>query len=254
MATTIYWVDEDSGETRTVQFDVVEASTGEDLLTVTQHPVETGANIVDHARREPETLMIEGIVSNTPMPGQPGVETIPEELDLEVVGDPGTQQVTLDIPQPRIQPSVSGLVRAGIAALSQSGALKATLRGNLRKRRETIRASFSQRTTPTNRIREVYESLLEAQEKRALIVVQTRDREYYDMILERVAAPRTVQDGAAARFQIDLRRIRLATSETVEAPRPVEARGALSKAKGAQATKKKDETPQLRSTLDRLLF
>jgi hypothetical protein len=36
-------------------------------VTVTKHPVEDGAKITDHARPEPVTLTIEGMVSNTPI-------------------------------------------------------------------------------------------------------------------------------------------------------------------------------------------
>jgi hypothetical protein len=36
-------------------------------VEVTEHPVEAGANIADHTRAKPETLTIEGIVSNTPL-------------------------------------------------------------------------------------------------------------------------------------------------------------------------------------------
>lgn len=256
MSTTLYWVDVNSGETKTLQFDVVESITSEDILTITEHPVETGSAIVDHARSEPETLTIEAIVSDTPVGGQSGVESTQEEMDLDTIEDPGTKQITLDIPQPPLQPDPSSLVRAGIGAIARavSGAPKATVMGDLRRGRGQIKATVLQRTSPENRIRSVYELLLEAQVQRALIAVQTRDREYFDMLLERVAKPVLVQDGAAGRFQIDLRRIRMATSQTVEAPRPVEARGALAKAKGAQPTKKKPETPKLRSSLDRLLF
>ena len=34
---------------------------------ITEHPVETGSNITDHVRRRPETLEIEGVVSNKPI-------------------------------------------------------------------------------------------------------------------------------------------------------------------------------------------
>jgi hypothetical protein len=37
-------------------------------VDVTEHPVEEGSNIVDHARPKPLVLTIEGLVSNTPMP------------------------------------------------------------------------------------------------------------------------------------------------------------------------------------------
>lgn len=43
-------------------------STNDDIsTTVTDHPVEDGANIADHIRDEPDKLTIEGIVTRTPV-------------------------------------------------------------------------------------------------------------------------------------------------------------------------------------------
>lgn len=51
----------------TIELDasISESHVGE--VEVTEHPVEQGANISDHARPKPETLSIEGVVSNTPV-------------------------------------------------------------------------------------------------------------------------------------------------------------------------------------------
>lgn len=40
-------------------------------VAITEHPVETGANITDHARLNSEKVTIEGIISNTPLDGDP---------------------------------------------------------------------------------------------------------------------------------------------------------------------------------------
>lgn len=51
----------------TIELDVsiTESHTGR--VAVTDHPVEDGFNISDHARPEPDRLTIEGLVSNTPL-------------------------------------------------------------------------------------------------------------------------------------------------------------------------------------------
>lgn len=46
---------------------------------ITQHPVETGADIVDHIRRKPSTVSIQGIVSDTPLPA---IEALRSETTL----------------------------------------------------------------------------------------------------------------------------------------------------------------------------
>lgn len=46
-------------------------------VEVTEHPVESGFNVADHARPQAETLQIEGFISNTPIPfgGEAAVHT-----------------------------------------------------------------------------------------------------------------------------------------------------------------------------------
>lgn len=44
---------------------ISESHVGE--VEVTEHPVEQGANVTDHVRPKPDTLTIEGFVSNTPL-------------------------------------------------------------------------------------------------------------------------------------------------------------------------------------------
>jgi hypothetical protein len=41
--------------------------------SVTQFPVETGTNIADHVRQEPDRVRVDGIVSNTPLPSKIGI-------------------------------------------------------------------------------------------------------------------------------------------------------------------------------------
>lgn len=48
-----------------VDCTISEQHSGE--MEVTDHPVESGTNITDHVRRKPETLTVEGIVTDTPI-------------------------------------------------------------------------------------------------------------------------------------------------------------------------------------------
>lgn len=50
-----------------LELDAVVAETHQTDVEVTEHPVEVGANVSDHARLKAGTLTIEGIVSNTPL-------------------------------------------------------------------------------------------------------------------------------------------------------------------------------------------
>jgi hypothetical protein len=89
--TILYWQDDESGETESVQFDVVEGETPEDVLTPTDHAVEEGANVTDHARLEPAALTIEGFVSNMVNPAlDDDLVTQAIELQVPVIPTPGS--------------------------------------------------------------------------------------------------------------------------------------------------------------------
>jgi hypothetical protein len=48
-------------------FDAVNRQTHTRRLTVIRHPVEEGLAVSDHARREPDVIQLDGIVSDTPI-------------------------------------------------------------------------------------------------------------------------------------------------------------------------------------------
>lgn len=55
-------------------FDAISNQRHTRRVTPVRHPVETGLTISDHARREPDTIALEGVVSDTPIaaPALPG--------------------------------------------------------------------------------------------------------------------------------------------------------------------------------------
>lgn len=257
MATILYWQDDESGETEHVQFDVVESETPEDVLTVTDHPIEEGANVSDHARLEPASLTIEGFVSAMLNP-LVDTDLTNESLEINVprLGPPGRKSEALDIPEPPIQPSQSGLLQAGIGAIKSlfTGGPKFVHESTRARSSETVHFTAVQQREPRDRIRDVYELLLKAQARKLLVTVHESHREHFDMLITRVAKPKATEDGKAARFQVDLRQIFVADSETVAAPQPTEARGKTGVSMGSRNVKKdpnaaaKEEI--LQSTID----
>ncbi len=57
-----------------VELDASISETHQSEVELTEHPVERGTNIVDHARPKPDALTMECLVTNTPMPTGPLVE------------------------------------------------------------------------------------------------------------------------------------------------------------------------------------
>jgi hypothetical protein len=238
---TLYWSDDD-GALQVVKLDVATSEEYADTLTVTDHPVEQGANVVDHAREDPERITVEGLVTNAPHQGNltedDEHEVQNETLKFEAMGPPGTQTIELDIPGNPIQVTPSGLIQAAVGAvvslLTGGQDNKATAWDVPKSSRVSTTAQVLKTSDRKNRGRLVYEKLLSAQKGRFLVTVQAGMREYFDMLLERIALPRGLEDGTSARFQLDLRRLRVAESETVQSPEPTEARGATTKSRGSQ--------------------
>lgn len=48
-----------------IELDAAISLTHQSAVTITEHPVEDGANISDHSRPRPESIVIDGVISNT---------------------------------------------------------------------------------------------------------------------------------------------------------------------------------------------
>lgn len=66
-----------------IEIDASISETHVGRVEVTDHPVEQGAAVSDHARVLPETLTLEGFVSNTPLPVSNGALTRRNSLGVE---------------------------------------------------------------------------------------------------------------------------------------------------------------------------
>lgn len=60
-------IDGSAGGITVIELDAAISTQHTRTVTATKHPVEKGAKITDHLRPEPEQLVIEGLVSNTPL-------------------------------------------------------------------------------------------------------------------------------------------------------------------------------------------
>lgn len=187
----------DDGSGRIVTFDVIEAEQHESVAEITDHPVESGSNISDHIRPTPDRLSITAYTSNQPIVANPNTKR--GEL----------RSIKIDVPQwevPIFPPTPGAIFRN----------LVATVDGSLfgaPDKRATVLAFDS----PFDATAETYAILREFQENGALLQIITSIRTYQEMVIERVAAPRTAGDSGVA-FGIDFRRIRIVESGQVAAP------------------------------------
>lgn len=240
MGTKLYWTDKDSGETITVVFDAVTGLSPDDPVTITDHPVEEGADVTDNARSQANRLSIEAVVSMVPNP-KLDTDVALASIDLRVATRRPREKLkfALDIPAVPVQFSESGLVQAGIGAIKSAifGPPKATVLNTPGYQTEKVSAVAYTQSSPRNRVREMYDTLLKVKDDHSLITVLSSHRDYFDLMVERIGKPQTAADGTSAKFQIDLKRIRTVSSSTVVAPKPAEPRAQPVAKKGAQAPK-----------------
>lgn len=57
----------DAGSTESLAIDATASESHSGEMDVTEHPVETGANITDHARKKPRTVKIDGVLVDYPV-------------------------------------------------------------------------------------------------------------------------------------------------------------------------------------------
>lgn len=94
-----------------VELDASVSETHQGDVDVTEHPVERGANIADHARPKPESITIEGLISNTPLPAPNGQLTKVTSGSAEFDS------------RSELQPTRSGQAYADLLALKDRGEL-----------------------------------------------------------------------------------------------------------------------------------
>ena len=213
----------EDGSGRVITFDVIEAETHESGSDITSHPVESGVDITDHVRPQPDRLSLIAYVTNQPIFVNPFTER--------------GELINFDLDIPEYFPSPEALLTSPGGALRFGAGALGDAIGDLLGLTPEHKAQLLAFSEPFNAIVETYETLIEIQKGAVLNTIVTPLRVYEDMVLERVSTPRIVGDSGVG-FQIDIVQLRVVSSGQVAAPPiPVEPRGVPEKAKGGQGAK-----------------
>jgi hypothetical protein len=225
---TLSWED-DNGATVSVSLDAEDQETHELTNSPTDHEVEEGEDITDNVRIEHDTFSLTGIVSDTPLFGNPGVSEIAEFVNLE-----------LQIPSP---PQAIGLGPAIAAGVSVLGSLVFGGGG-------TPSVQMLRLTDVSSRKRAIFTVLKEARDNARSVRIATSMRDYEDMQFVSITATRSPDDGNAVVLTMALREVRTVTSELVLAPEPAEITGTLPVSAGSlTGEENKDPEAKKRSLL-----
>lgn len=212
--TLLSWQGEDT--TYYIRVDATVQAAHMYVNTVTDHPVERGANITDHVRPDPVRLNLVGVVSNAPisLPTDNANGAVETRI-THYVNRPGVRKVT---------PLLSAGVPIQIAQTSfgarpatpPAGPAAAVMVRNEREYYAGARVlAFS---TEFDRARAVFEELVSLRTLGTLIRVETDIADYDNMVIESLTVPRDVSIGDALQFELTLKQVILAESELVAAP------------------------------------
>lgn len=187
----------DADEAEVVTFDATLRETHSAGATVTEHAVETGADVADHVRPSVRKATFEVFVSDSPA----------EEPATLMYGTRG-RATSVDLRAGRERRMKRGASGYGTKAAEYTT--------------ETLKASANvlQFDGPFARRERVYEKLEQIRtEKRACIAI-CELAELDDVVITSLSAPLDSKSGDGIVFTLELTQIRFATSQIVEVPDP----------------------------------
>ena len=246
--TILSWQD-DAGQTRYVLFDVVETVNHGSGVNVSEAPIESGDIVSDHAFNTPDVVVISGLVSNTPLPSNPGVGEANDLTGRSAFMRP--TNITFDLPKPGFRPST--LVGPGGLTRLATGAV-----GDLLDPQQNTAAGVYKADSYLDRVQEMHDILRGAKRRFRRIRVETEIYSYDNMVIRSMNIPEEIESGTARAFQIELKEIFTASSTTVEAPQPAEIRGQPPKAAtkspvpAKNPNEKEDKAKKYKSGLSRI--
>ena len=247
MSTTISWTNDD-GSLDVVQLDIYETETHDAPCEVSEFPVEDGLAVTDNIRLKPKTLVLEGYVTDIPLPENVTHAGDYNSQSLQLPARPTYQQknVKLDVPPSPLKLNVASLATAGFNALAGAIGLgsntnEATVLQRVADTAQTGSAKVWQPTNQDSRVIDAFRLLTKGRDNKVLCQVVTDFATYDNMAFVDLNVPRKTEDGNGAPFSVSFQQIRLVSAQTVNAPKPAETGAQRPKTSGSKATKDSSE-------------
>lgn len=215
-----------------VYFDAVISEQAEHTATVTEHPIEQGANVADHVKDGLDGLTLEVMVSNTPT----------QDTNDQYGGT--IESVELSVPKYErpISPTPGSLMNAGIDAVK-----------GLLNPPQPYKAQVLKFSSKFNAVKDMLTMLDDWKKSGIVGSVVTGWKLYPSVVITKVSPSRNQSTGDGAQFSIEFKEIRIVESRAVTAPVPTEARGQIKKPKGRQPTSFVRDPGPKKSILKKLL-
>lgn len=213
---------EKEGEIVGIFFDVTRTTDHDLSVTPTQRAVGAGAPFSDHVQRNPIDLGGEVAISNYPLLPPPGFEarTVGEEIGpftgFRLV-EGAKVNAAGDVTEPRFEQRRSG---------------------------ETVQVTRIGDGGPLTRVADVFAELRRLMDEVVELTITTSVETYDRMILARIALSETLEANGGAGLIIPalgFQSIRIATSEVIESPVPLETRAERNRRRGRNAARERGE-------------
>lgn len=230
MAAFLSWSTK-SGASKSLFFDVCTEEHQELSSAATENPVEEGADVADHVRKELNRVTLEVFVSQTPI------------FDMN---DKGGKVDSVPIKPPKFTPPLQPTPG------SVFGAAGDAVRNLLGGAPPEYSAQVLQWSSSFDAVADTLTVLEKVRDDVELVSVVTPSRVRENMYLERIEVIGNAGTGTGRTLRLSFRELRKVQVRIVNAPIPTETRGQLMKPKGTQGAKEvsPDAAKRLRSALD----
>jgi hypothetical protein len=204
-----------AGPSKSLFFDVCTEEAQELSSTATEYPVEDGANVSDHVKRELDRVTLEVFVSNTP---------------IYDVNDRGGAVQSKEIKLVKYKAPFA--LNPGAVFSAVGGAISSLFSGN-----REYSANVLQWSTDFDAVSDTLGILEKLKADVQLVDVVLPSKVYENMFLEKIEVSRNAGTGSGARFSLSFREIRKVAVRLVNSPVPTQVRGSIPKPKGLQSPK-----------------
>ena len=189
-------------------------------LELTQHPIETGASISDHAISRPFTLDLTLVQTDTPIsPIQGQFSVTSEALDIPE-RRVGKQTNQLQIREnSRVPVNVNQLIGAVTSRVFRPGPISVEgLKVDGALTSSSLRVSVLTADATVDRVNRFYADLLSLQLGVTPLNVHVKGATHIDMCIVSLTKTDSPGQGGCARFQVSLQRVATVSTQTVELP------------------------------------
>lgn len=192
-----------------------------DTSELTQYAIEDGSLISDHVIRQPRTLSITLVQTETPISETTGFAQALEALSYPV-RPTGTQTVTVPIRQSEFRPAPLLALSSGIQSLLFGGPakeLKLTgLAADKPVANRELKVHVLAAGAPVDRVNNFYAQLLALLESATPVTVTIKGASYIDLVV--IGVTRTDAGGQVGKssFAVELKQIATVETQTVELP------------------------------------